>query len=99
MPLCTQICKMFEPMTGLECTFTILLLADLDNMSLGYMYHLLVCHSFVKLQRSISVCGVCMCMCVCVCVFCVHGGLSIHFVCVSCMFMKGYNVLLVNIFI
>ena len=30
------------------------------------------------------------------CVFCVHGGLSIHFVCVSCMFMKGYNVLLVN---
>ena len=38
MSLGTQICKMFELMTGLGCTFTIFLLADLDNMSLGYLY-------------------------------------------------------------
>ena len=34
MRLQTQICIMFEPMTGLGCSVTILLLADLDNMSL-----------------------------------------------------------------
>ena len=30
---------MFEQMTGLGCTVTILLLADLDNMSLDYLYY------------------------------------------------------------
>ena len=30
---------MFEPMTGLECTVIILLLADLDNMPLDYLYY------------------------------------------------------------
>ena len=31
---------MFEPITGLGCTFTVLLLADLANMSLDYLYSL-----------------------------------------------------------
>ena len=34
MPLLTKICKMFQPMRYLECTFIILLSAGLDNMSL-----------------------------------------------------------------
>ena len=39
MPLRTKICKMFKPMTGLGCTIIILLLADLDNMPLDYLYY------------------------------------------------------------
>ena len=38
MPLRNQICKMFEPMTDLGCSITILLLANFYNMSLDYLY-------------------------------------------------------------
>ena len=38
MFLRTKICKKFQPMRRLECTCSILLLADLDNMSLCYLY-------------------------------------------------------------
>ena len=41
LPLGTKICKMYQPMGCLECIFSILLLADLDSMSLGYL-HILV---------------------------------------------------------
>ena len=39
MSLRTMICKMFQPMRCLECIFSILLLADLDSMSLGYLFY------------------------------------------------------------
>ena len=37
-PLRIENCKMFQQIRCLECTFSILVLADLDNMSLGYLY-------------------------------------------------------------
>ena len=39
--LTTKICTQFEPMTCQECTSTILVLADLDSMSLDYLYYII----------------------------------------------------------
>ena len=34
-----QICTQVQPMTCLECTSTVILLADLESISLDYLYY------------------------------------------------------------
>ena len=38
MPFPTKICTKLQPIKCLECTSTVLLLADLDSMPLDYVY-------------------------------------------------------------